>query len=80
MTRTAAFVLDSTQAANNQFTSNTEWAYRTRSISSRGNDAQALYWQGLGPFCRVRWPTRSPETDPFFGLDYATYNRTNTLV
>jgi pimeloyl-ACP methyl ester carboxylesterase len=40
-----------------------------------------LYWQGYqGRFAALRWPTRSGDTDPFFGLDYATYNRSEHIA
>lgn len=40
-----------------------------------------LYWQGFrGRFAALRWPTRSADSDPFFGLDYATYNRSEHIA
>jgi hypothetical protein len=40
-----------------------------------------LYWQGYqGKFAALRWPTRSSDTDPFFGLDFATYNRSEHIA
>ena len=40
-----------------------------------------LYWQGFqGRFAALRWPTRSADTDPFFHLDYVTYNRSEHIA
>jgi pimeloyl-ACP methyl ester carboxylesterase len=40
-----------------------------------------LYWEGFqGRFATLRWPTRSAETDPFLGLNYATFNRSEHIA
>jgi pimeloyl-ACP methyl ester carboxylesterase len=40
-----------------------------------------LYWQGFqGRFATLGWPTRSADTDPFFHLDFATYNRSEYVA
>ena len=40
-----------------------------------------LYWQGFqGSFATLRWPTRSADTDPFFHLDFVTYNRSEHIA
>jgi pimeloyl-ACP methyl ester carboxylesterase len=40
-----------------------------------------LYWQGYqGKFATVRWPTRSPSTELFPGMDYITYNRSEHIA
>jgi hypothetical protein len=40
-----------------------------------------IYWQGFqGKYAALFWPTRSKDTDPFFDLDYATYNRSEHIA
>jgi hypothetical protein len=40
-----------------------------------------LYWEGYqGGYAVALWPTRSSQTDPWLGLDYATYNRSEHIA